>query len=389
MKDLLKIGIIGTGFIGPIHLEGALRTFHADVIALTEKTMELAKQKADQYNIPYYYDDYKNMLENREIDVVHVCSPNLFHYQMAKDALLAGKHVVCEKPLTLTYEEAEELVALAKERHLVNAVHFNVRYYPVVRHAREMVRRGDVGKMYAISGSYLQDWLFLDTDYSWRLESKISGPTRAVGDIGTHWMDLITYVTGEKIREVMADMETFHKTRKKPTKPVETWSNKILKSEDYEEVPIDTEDYATVLLRFESGARGVFTVNQMAAGHKNRVFFEINGSKCSLIWNSERPNELTVGNRDKGNETVMKDPSLLYPEARAITAYPGGHNEGFADTTKHLFKEIYEYILNGDYEAEPTFPTFLAGLRESALCEAIVKSARTGSWVSVRQEEQA
>lgn len=383
MKDLLRIGIIGTGFIGPIHLEGALRTFYARVEALTEKTIELAKEKAEQYNIPYYYDNYKEMLKNKDIDVVHVCSPNLFHYQMAKDALLAGKHVVCEKPLTLTYEEAKELTALAKEKKLVNAVHFNVRYYPVVRHAYEMLHRGDLGKIYAISGSYLQDWLLLDTDYSWRLESQISGPTRAVGDIGTHWMDLIEYVTGEEIGDVMADMATFHKSRKKPSKPIETWSNKILKSEDYVEVPIDTEDYATVLLRFKSGAKGVFTVNQMAAGHKNRVFFEINGSKCSLIWNSEVPNELTVGNRDKGNEVIMKDPSLLYPEARSITAYPGGHNEGFADTTKQLLKEIYEYIGKGNYEAEPTFPTFYAGCREAALCEAIVKSAKTGQWVSI------
>ena len=384
MTRHLKVGVIGTGFIGPIHMEGSRRTFKADVVALVERTMELAKEKAEIYNVPKYYDDYKKLLADDEIDVVHICSPNLYHYQMAKDALLAGKHVICEKPLTLTRQEAEELLQIAKEKKLVNAVHFNVRYYPLVRHAHTMMKKGDVGKVYALSGSYLQDWLFLDTDYSWRLESKVSGPTRAIGDIGSHWLDLIEYVTGLEVDEVMADFETFHKTRKKPKKPVETWSSKILKSEDYEEVPIDTEDYATVMLRFKNGTKGVFTVNQMAAGHKNRVFFEINGSKRSLIWNSEVPNELVVGNRDSGNEVIMKDPSLMYPEAREIASYPGGHNEGFADATKHLFKEVYEYIINGNMEVEPKFPTFYAGYREVVLCDAIVESSKTGKWVKVK-----
>ncbi len=384
MDRKLKVGVIGTGFIGPIHIENARRSFKAEVIALAESNLDLAKTKAALYDVPLYYDDYRKLLENKDIDVVHVCSPNFLHYQMAKDALLAGKHVVCEKPLTLTRAEGEDLLAIAAEKKLVNAVHFNIRYYPLVRHMHEMITKNDVGSIYAVSGSYLQDWLFLDTDYSWRLESAVSGPSRAIGDIGSHWLDLIEYVTGLEVDEVMADFETFHKTRKKPLKPIETWSGKILKSEDYQEVPIDTEDYATVMLRFKNGTKGVFTVNQMAAGHKNRVYYEINGSKCSLIWNSEVPNEMTVGNRDRGNEVIMKDPSLIYPEARAIAAYPGGHNEGFADTSKHLFRDVYEYILAGDMQAKPKFPTFYAGYREVVLCDAIVESARTSRWVKVQ-----
>lgn len=383
MERKLKVGVIGTGFIGPIHIESARRSFKAEVIALVETNMALAKTKAEMYDVPLYYDDYKKMLENKDIDVVHICSPNYLHYQMAKDTLLAGKHCICEKPLTLTRAESEELLDIAREKKLAAAVHFNIRYYPLIRHAHEMLLKNDVGRVFSITGSYLQDWLFLDTDYSWRLESAISGPTRAIGDIGSHWLDLIQYVTGLEVAEVMADFETFHKTRKKPLKPVETFSSKILKSEDYEETPIDTEDYATVMLRFTNGTKGVFTVSQMAAGHKNRVFFEINGSKCSLIWNSEVPNELTVGHRDKGNEVIIRDPALMYPEARAITSYPGGHNEGFADASKHLFKEVYEYILAGDMDAKPAFPSFEAGYREVVLCDAIVESARSGQWVKV------
>jgi predicted dehydrogenase len=303
---------------------------------------------------------------------------------MAREALLAGKHVVCEKPLTINREEGEELLRIAAEKKLVNAVHFNVRYYPLVRQARTMVEKGDVGNLYAITGSYLQDWLFYDTDYSWRLEKEQSGESRAIGDIGSHWLDLIEYITKQRVAEVMADFDTFHKTRKKPTKPVETWSSKILKSEDYEEVPIETEDYASVLLHFENGTKGVFTVNQMAAGRKNRVTYEINGSKSSLVWNSESPNEMMVGRRDRGNELIIRDPSLMYEEARDIVSLPGGHNEGFPDTSKQLFKEVYSYILNGDMEKEPTFPTFFDGYREVLLCEAIVESAKTGNWVKIK-----
>ncbi|HJC80999.1 MAG TPA: Gfo/Idh/MocA family oxidoreductase [Candidatus Mediterraneibacter excrementipullorum] len=385
MRQKLNVAIVGAGFIGPIHLENARRTFEADVTALVGYTIEEAKEKAQMYSVPRYYDNIDEMLEDDSIDIVHICSPNYLHYEMAKKVLLANKHCVCEKPLTLTAEEAKELISLAREKNLVTAVHFNVRYYPLVRHAKEMVRHGDLGRLLSVTGSYLQDWLLLQTDYSWRLESSVSGKTRAIGDIGSHWMDLTEYVSGLKITEVFADFATFHKTRKKPKKPMETWSSKILTNDDYQEVPVDTEDYASVLVHYDNGAQGVFTVNQMAAGHKNRVYFEIDGTGSSVIWNSERPNEITVGHREKGNEVIIKDPALVYPEARELISYPGGHNEGFADTSKHLFKEVYDYILAGDYTKTPSFPTFLDGYREVILCAAICESAETGQWVKVEE----
>ena len=381
---MLNIAVVGVGFIGEEHVEAIRRTNLGRVEALVGRDLEKTKSKAAILGIEKVYDDIRYVLEDEQIQVIHICTPNMLHYSMVKRALEAGKHVVCEKPLTLTSGEAKELVHLAEEKHLVNAIHFNIRYYPLIRHAKEMIERGDIGKLYSITGAYLQDWLVKDTDYSWRLESEKSGETRAVGDIGTHWMDLVEYITGLKITDVNADIGTFLAKRKKPKMGVETWSGKILKNDDYEIVDIDTEDYASVLLHFDGGQKGAFTVNQMACGHKNQVTFEINGSAGSILWNSEKPNELVVGRRDTGNEIIIRDPSLVYPGARSIITLPGGHNEGFADTSKQLFREVYQYILDGDYSKEKTFPVFADGYRESLLCEAIMKSQKKGQWEEIQ-----
>ncbi|UCG56574.1 MAG: Gfo/Idh/MocA family oxidoreductase [Phycisphaerales bacterium] len=378
-----KVGVIGTGFIGPAHVEALRRLGNVDVAALAESSKELAQSKAEALGIEKYYGDYKQLLKDSDITSVHICSPNYLHYEMARAALEAGKHVVCEKPLAISVAEAEELVELADKKDLVNAVNFNIRYYPLMRQVRTMVQKGDLGQVFAVQGSYLQDWLFHPTDYNWRLEPEQSGQSRAIADIGSHWMDLIEYVTGQQIREVCADFATFFKTREKPLKPIETYAGKVLSPEDYKAVPINTEDYATVLLGFENGGRGVVTVNQVAAGRKNRLYFEIDGSKQAVAWESETPNQIWIGKRDGNNEIMMRDPSLVYPEAMKLIDYPGGHNEGFPDTFKQLAREVYAYIA-GDRSAEPTFPTFKDGLREMVLCEAIMDSSKKRAWVKVR-----
>ncbi|MEA4853956.1 MAG: Gfo/Idh/MocA family oxidoreductase [Christensenella sp.] len=381
----IKTGVIGTGFIGPTHIEALRRLGYVDVVALADIDDATARAKADQLSIDKSYGNYKDLLKDPEIDVVHVCSPNSFHYTMAKEALLAGKHVVCEKPLTMTSEEAKDLIAVAKETGLANAVHFNIRFYPVIHEARAMIENGELGTIFAINGSYQQDWLFKETDYSWRLEPKFSGASRAVADIGSHWLDSVEFMTGLRINKVCADFATFYPIRKKPLKPVETYSGKILTPEDYADVPINTEDYASVLLKFENGAHGCMTVNQVAAGRKNRIWFEIYGSKKSLAINTERPNEMWIGNRDEANQTLMKDPSLMHPEARQLISYPGGHNEGFPDTIKQFATKFYGYIRDEGYKtgATPEFATFEDGLRELTLCESIVESAKAEKWVSL------
>lgn len=381
MTDL-KVGIAGTGFIGPVHLEG-LRRNNIQVYGLAEQTYEQAIQKASELGIPKAYESFEAMLADPEISVVHLATPNYLHFPQAKAALLAGKHVVCEKPLAMNSTESGELVKLAAETGRVNAINFNLRFYPLSHQARAMVQSGELGSLYILQGSYLQDWLLYETDWNWRLEPGLGGTLRAVADIGSHWLDLISFISGLKIEEVYADFKTFLPIRKKPAKAIETFTGKLLKADEYIDQPIHTEDYASILLHFEGGARGVLTTAQVCAGRKNRLFYEISGSKQALAWDSEHPNDLWIGRRDGYNGILMKDPSLLVPEARAIDSYPGGHQEGFGDTFKQLAGKVYAYIRAGDFTAKPDFPTFADGHYEMLLCEAIERSAKENRWVKV------
>jgi len=378
----IKAAIVGTGFIGPAHLEALRRLPNVEVIGLCEVNIELAKEKADSLGIPHAY-TFEEILSVPDIEVVHICTPNFLHFSQAKAVLLAGKHVICEKPLATKIDEAEELVQLARERGLINAVHFNLRYYPMVRQMKTMRENGELGDIYSIMGSYLQDWLFFKNDYNWRLEPDKSGDSRAIADIGSHLLDLTEYVTGLKVVEVMADFSTVHKTRLKPIKPVETYSDKQLSAEDYQEVPITTEDHASVLLRFDNGNKGSVTVSQVNAGRKNRLNIEIAGSNANFEWCSEKPNEMWIGKRATANQHLMKDPSLFTKEAAQLISFPGGHNEGFPDTSKQLFKEVYAAILDGKQPDKPTFPTFSDGLRELIICERIIESHRKQSWIKI------
>lgn len=380
--EKINVAVVGTGFIGPAHIEALRRLPNIEVVGLCEATIELAREKAEGLGIARAY-TFEQMLDDKNIHVVHICTPNFLHYPQAKAVLLSGKHVICEKPLATKIEEAEELVALAKEKNLVNAIHFNLRYYPMVRQMKTMRENGELGEIYSIMGSYLQDWLFLQTDYNWRLEPDKSGDSRAIADIGSHLLDMTEYVTGLKVTEVMADFSTVHKTRLKPIKPIETYSGGLLQKSDYQEVEINTEDHASVLLRFDNGNKGSVTVSQVAAGRKNRLNIEISGSKSNYEWCSEKPNEMWIGKRETANQQLMKDPGLFSKEAAALIGFPGGHNEGFPDTSKQLFKEVYAAIREGKQPEQPTFPTFADGLRELIICERIIESHRKQAWVKI------
>ena len=380
----INVGIIGTGFVGPFHIESLRRLGFVNIKALADINEDAAK-KAEQLSVPHFYSSYKDMLANEEIDAVHICTPNFLHYSMVKDALNAGKHVLCEKPLTITSQEAKELVSLAKEKGLANAVGFNLRFYPMLQQIKAMIANGELGHIFAVGGSYQQEWLLYQTDYNWRVDAKLGGAARAVADIGSHWMDTAEYITGLKIEEVCADFSTFYKTRKKSLKPIETYSGKLVKNNEYEEVEVVTEDYASVLLHFDKSAHGNFTVNQAAAGRKNRLYYEIYGSKQSVSWTSERPNEFWIGSRGTANHIFLKDPALMDKSALHYMDYPGGHNEGYPDTLKQSFVQFYKSIYDDNYKDDIELPyaTFKTGQRVIEIVEKIYDSSKSMTWTKV------
>ena len=378
---MIKTAIIGTGFIGPAHVEAIRRLGFVDVIAVSERNQELAEAKAAELSIPKAYGDYHELLADPQIQVVHNCTPNHLHFEVNKAIIEASKHVVSEKPLAMNSTESRELVRLADEAGVVNAINFNYRFMPLVQQAKQMVAKGDIGPVHSIHGSYLQDWLLKETDWNWRLVPELSGDSRAIADIGSHWCDIVQFVSGAKIKSVMADLVTIHKERKKPTVEMETYSGRELQPGEYEAMPINTEDYASVLLEFDSGAHGVMTVSQCAAGQKNRLSFEIDGANSALCWDQQRPNELWIGHRDTPNQMMLKDASLMHDEAKEYAHFPGGHGEAWPDGPKNLFRNVYGH-LNGT-RSGGDFATFIDGHNEIAICEAMVQSNKERKWVDV------
>src|SRR5579872_2783012 len=337
----LKTAVFGTGFVGRVHLEGIRRLGYVQVYAIGEPQIEKAKQLAAEFGVEKTEADYRKILDDPEVDAVHVCTPNFMHFPIAKDALKAGKHVICEKPLATSVAEAQELVDLARETKRRNATFHNLRFYPMVQHMRRMREDGDLGEIMVVQGTYSQDWLLYDTDWNWRLDSKHNGRSRCLADIGSHWCDMAEHVTGQRITSVCADIQTFHKTRKRPKGPIETFAGKTLTPDDYVEVPIDTEDFGAVVFRMGDRTRGAFTASQVSAGRKNRLSIEIYGAKASVAWDQEKPDELWIGHRNAPNGLVVKDPSLLSAGARGFAELPGGHSEGYDDTIKQVFRRFY------------------------------------------------
>jgi predicted dehydrogenase len=378
----LGTAVIGTGFIAPIHVE-ALRRLGRPIVGVIGSTPEKGSAAARAWGLPKSYDRYEEVLADPAVGVVQLASPNRLHFPQCKLALAAGKHVLCEKPLAMTATETAELVKVAGQSGRVAAVCYNVRFYPLCVEARQRVASGEIGRVYHVTGSYVQDWLLHETDFNWRVMASEGGALRAVADIGTHWLDLVATITGLEIEQVCADLRTFLPTRRRPKSSIETFQAKLAAPRETEPVAIDTEDYGSILMRFRGGASGCVTVSQVTAGRKNCLRFEIAGSRGAVAWNSERPNELWLGHRDAPNELLPRDPALLTPEARRFANYPGGHDEGFADTFKQLFRAVYDYIEAADWNAPRPFPTFEDGRREVVLCEAILRSHRESQWVAV------
>ena len=337
----LKTAIVGGGFMGRVHTEAVRRLGSVEPIAIGGRD-EAA---------------FRAALANPGIKAVHICTPNVAHFATAKAALEAGKHVLCEKPLATSAADAQTLVALATEKGLRNCTCHNLRYYPMVQHMRRMREDGNLGEILIVQGTYSQDWLLYDTDWNWRIDSKVSGPSRALADIGSHWCDMAEHVTGQRITSLCADLQTFHKQR-------------------------DTEDFGAVMFRMGDQTRGAFTASQVSAGRKNRLSIEIYGTKSGVAWDQERPDELWIGNRNTNNQIIIKDPALLKEGARSYADLPGGHSEGYDDTFKQVFRRFYASIESP--EAEPEYPQFADGLRQLIILEAELESNHRHAWQHVR-----
>lgn len=375
-----RVGVIGTGFIGSVHVEALNRLTNVDVVAIAERINP--ELKAELLNVPRGFADFKEMIDNENLDAVHICTPNNQHYGQSVYALEHGVAVMCEKPMTSCIADAIKLLDLAKQTGLPCGINFMFRHIPMVQQMKSMIEHGDLGEIFSIHGSYLQDWLYYDTDFNWRLDPVESGKSRAFADIGSHWIDMAENCTGLRVTEVLADMAIFHKSRKKPQRPIETYAGLELRPDEYDNVPISTEDYAAVLFHFNNGAHGSCVISQMYAGRKNQTILSVGGSKAAAHWDSENSNELWVGKRDGYNQSIVKDPSILYEDTKKVISYPGGHAEGFADSFKHQFKKFYAAL---EVPSNKTigYSSFEDGYREMELCEKIVESAEQNRWVSI------
>ena len=344
--------------MGRVHVD-ALRRLGVSVVGVVGSSAG----KAAEAGLAPAFESLEVMLADDRVEVVHITTPNHLHHAQAKAAIQAGKHVVCEKPLAMSSEESADLLALAEGSGLVHAVNYNLRFYPLVQHLHGFIAGGGLGPLRLLSGHYLQDWLMREQDWNWRIDRSLGGSLRAVGDIGTHWMDMTQFLSGLRITAVMADLARF------------------IESRDSREV--ETEDAATILLHYEGGARGAVTVSQVSPGRKNQLAFEIDGAKSAAAWSSEQPDELWIGHGDRPSELLPRDANLMNEEGKAASFVPGGHVEGYADTFRALYAAVYAAVEAG--RPGTGYPTFADGHDMMLVMDAIARSAGAGHWAHVER----
>jgi len=380
----IKCAVVGMGFISSFHIDAIRRAGFVEVSAITDVNYNLAKKKAEKYNIPKCYRSVDELLADPEISSVHNCTPNNLHFEINKKIIESGKHVFSEKPLALNSKESNDLLKLLRKNpKIVAGVNFVYRMNPLVQEMKAKVKNGDIGKVVLIHGSYLQDWLLYDTDYNWRVEKDLGGASRCIADIGSHWMDAAQTVLSDRIVEVCSDLATVHSIRKKPKTQVETFAE--TSDIEYEKREVDTEDYGAVLFKMQSGTHGVFYVSEVSAGRKCYFNFEIDGTKSSMYWNQETCDWMWMGYRDKYNKQVMRNPNLMAKDVSEYTSLPSGHPEGWNDAQRNNIYSFYKYIADGKKPGTDLcdFATFEEAHYIIKLTEAILESSRTKRWIKV------
>ena len=383
----IGMGLVGAGFVGPHHVDAVRRLGFVDVVALAEATLEIATERARALGVPKAYGDYRALIDDPDVDVVHNATPNALHYPINAATIDKGKHIVSDKPLAVSAKEARILRDAAAKAGVVNAVTFSYRGNPLVQHARHKVSSGEIGEPRFFHGHYLQDWLSNDVDYSWRLDETQTGISSAVADIGSHWCDLAEHVSGQRISHVLGHIGTALPKRRVPRVTRQAFDAGS-DADAFDWTDIALEDMASVLLRFANGAIGSFTVAQVTPGHKNDCMLEISGSLSSVRWAQEDQNYLWIGHRERPNEVLMKDPRLIAPDVRRYARLPGGLQEGWADAFSNIMSDIYSYIGSDQPLTDahpPAFATFDDGYRACIIVETIIESARSGAWARVPQ----
>lgn len=383
LLEISQIGaaVIGTGFIGAVHVQ-ALRRLGVSVEGVLGSSLERGRERAAALNIGRAYQSLDELLADPKVKVVHVTSPNHAHYAQVKQILAAGRHVICEKPLAMTAKESGEMLGLAAAQKVIAAVCYNTRFYPLNQHAHGMVANGELGDIRLVTGLFHQDWLAKASDWNWRLEVEQGGTLRSVGDIGTHWVDLVCFITGLRVQSVFAELSTFIVERQKPLGPIETFA----KSTTQNTLPqkIVTDDAAMILLRFTNGARGLMSTSQISHGRKSAMNWDIAGSASSAAWQSEASENLWLGHRDEPNQILLRDGNLMNRLGASTASLPGGHVEGFADTFHAMFRQIYADVDQGSRSPSSTYASFDDGHYEMLFCEAVLKSAKEESWADVQ-----
>lgn len=380
--EQLRVGIVGAGYIGKKHIEAVRRIPGAEIVGVVDADVGCARRIAREMNIPHAYGTADEMLARAKAEVVHVCTPTALHYEVSKKVIEAGCHLYCEKPLTVTRKEAEKLAALVAGKGLANGVNLNYRMNALVQEIHERIACGEAGRVFSLSGAYLQDWMLRQDDYDWRVDPSLGGPSRALSDIGSHLFDLCQYILGKRIVAVSARTRILHPKRLHYEKPGGTFS--LQKGRLLDEITVHNEDEALVMARFEDGTEGLLQVSQVASGHKNDLHVRIDAERCSFEWQQERADLLYIGRRGGPNEVLYREAAALHERAQQYTHLPAGHSEGWSDALLIALETFYRSIRQGTFaDAGMPYATVQDGLWVMKVIEACLQSNRAEGWVDV------
>lgn len=381
----LKVGIVGTGFIGGRHMDAISRIPEAEIVAVVDPYSVKVQEYAAIIGAKVY-DSVDEMLEKEVLDVVHNCTPTSMHYRVNAKIIKAGRHLYCEKPLSLTAAEGDALLKLLTEHPVANGVNLNYRMNTLIQELHERVKTETMGKAFLVSGNYLQDWMLKQDDYDWRLDPELGGASRAIADIGSHLFDTSQYVLGKKIVAVNARLMRLHDVRMQHEKPGGTFSAE--KGKLIAEVPVVNEDAASIMVRFDDGANGMFLISQVAAGHKNDMRLQFDFETCSYEWRQEENNLLYIGHRDEPNQILQREEAALTGRAKAFNGLPAGHPEGWNDALYQAIKAFYQSISTDRFrEGDVPYATIAEGAWIMRIIEACLLSDKCGQWVDVQRGE--